>query len=637
MSEVASWGDSPQLSNKKGKNRLANESTPSTECKFNLLPEPIIESIFNRVEARGDRNAMSQVCKLWQKMDGMTRKNIYISNCYSIAPSDVSRRFKSLQKIKIKGKPRAYEFGLLVERWGGHAGPWIGEMSRAYPELLGLSMRRMDVTDNDLRILASRCPKLQKLKLHKCCGFSTGGLEHITRSCRTLRVLDIEESDDIEDTGGPWLELLENSDGRLESLNIASAGLEEENIKEVLPVVGRSLKCISSLKVSDMELGSFFKILDNSNVPVVELGLGCYCSSPEDPKELASSFALRLSKLRSAVGDRGMQVIGETCKQLKRIRVDQDTSEYMTDYITQKGMIAICEGCRELDFLVMYLSDVNNEALAAVGRCLPKLTDFRIVLLEVRNDVKDLPLDEGVRLLLQGCPILTRFSVYLRQGGLSDKGVGYIGQFGTKLKWVLLGCSGETDKGLRLMAEGCRQLERLELRCCPFTELQLASSILNSWRHLKYLWVQGVGATSGLGVDLVTHKSGFLVEFMGETQQILGYYSATRPRTDNPRSVCLINYVPPEDRPEADAKGFQGNTHASQGDAHSFYSDYADGYVRNSCSEAEAFYPGFNENNLYPDADENAFYTGVVDAGLYLGVGDSCGYPEFGEDEAFIY
>jgi coronatine-insensitive protein 1 len=78
-----------------------------------------------------------------------------------------------------------------------------------------------------------------------------------------------------------------------------------------------------------------------------------------------------------------MRVIGESCKQLKRIRVHID-SEDMTDYVTQKGMIAICEGCRELDFLVMYLADVDNEALAAVGRCLPKLTDFRIVLLEVK-------------------------------------------------------------------------------------------------------------------------------------------------------------------------------------------------------------------------------------------------------------
>ena len=78
-----------------------------------------------------------------------------------------------------------------------------------------------------------------------------------------------------------------------------------------------------------------------------------------------------------------MEVIGDSCKQLKRIRVDHINSDGSSDYVTQKGMIAVCEGCRELDFLVMYLSDVNNEALAAVGRCLPKLTDFRIVLLQV--------------------------------------------------------------------------------------------------------------------------------------------------------------------------------------------------------------------------------------------------------------
>lgn len=78
-----------------------------------------------------------------------------------------------------------------------------------------------------------------------------------------------------------------------------------------------------------------------------------------------------------------MQVISENCKQLKKIRVDQDTSPYMTNHVTQKGMISICEGCRELDFLVMYLTDVNNAALAAVGQYLPKLSDFRIVLLEV--------------------------------------------------------------------------------------------------------------------------------------------------------------------------------------------------------------------------------------------------------------
>lgn len=51
--------------------------------------------------------------------------------------------------------------------------------------------------------------------------------------------------------------------------------------------------------------------------------------------------------------------------------------------------------------------------------------------------VEGLPLDDDVRSLLQGCPMLTRLSVCLPAGGLFDKGVAYVGQFGAKLKWIL--------------------------------------------------------------------------------------------------------------------------------------------------------------------------------------------------------
>lgn len=137
------------------------EDVPSTACTINQLPEQIMDCIFNRLDKSDDRSAASQVCKMWQRTDGQTRKMVYISNCYSIAPSDLSRRFKNLEKIKIKGKPRAYEFGLLVENWGGHAGPWIEEIVKAYPKLQVLHLRRMDVTDEDLKLLAMKCTKLQ--------------------------------------------------------------------------------------------------------------------------------------------------------------------------------------------------------------------------------------------------------------------------------------------------------------------------------------------------------------------------------------------------------------------------------------------------------------------------------------------
>lgn len=130
------------------------------EMGINHLPEQILECIFNRLGSSQDRGAASQVCKVWQKIDGLTRRSVYIPNCYAISPRDLSRRFKNLEKIKIKGKPRAYEFGLLVENWGGHAGPWIQEIARAFPKLQSLHLRRMDVTDDDLQLLASHCQKL---------------------------------------------------------------------------------------------------------------------------------------------------------------------------------------------------------------------------------------------------------------------------------------------------------------------------------------------------------------------------------------------------------------------------------------------------------------------------------------------
>jgi hypothetical protein len=47
-------------------------------------------------------------------------------------------------------------------------------------------------------------------------------------------------------------------------------------MKESLHLLAPRLKAMSSLRVSDMDLNSFFKVLDYSVVPGVELGLGCY-------------------------------------------------------------------------------------------------------------------------------------------------------------------------------------------------------------------------------------------------------------------------------------------------------------------------------------------------------------------------
>jgi coronatine-insensitive protein 1 len=145
----------------------------------------ILGNIFSYLDNPADRAAVSRVCKLWKEVDSNTRKHVQIANCYSIAPAALSRRFPNLKSLKIKGQPRALEFGLTPGNWGGYAGPWIAEVTRAYASKFeSLWLRRMQVTDEDLLLLAQSCPDLLTLKFEKCSGFSPVGLAYIAAHCR---------------------------------------------------------------------------------------------------------------------------------------------------------------------------------------------------------------------------------------------------------------------------------------------------------------------------------------------------------------------------------------------------------------------------------------------------------------------
>lgn len=246
-----------------------------------------------------------------------------------------------------------------------------------------------------------------------------------------------------------------------------------------------------------------------------------------------------LMQVRSTLGDSGLEVVGRVCQRLRRIRVDNQDDQDDPGFIGHRGLTAIAEGCRDIQFLVMYLQNVTNESLAAVGRYSTNLKDFRIVLLST-SEPTDLPLDNGVRSLLQGCAKLTRFSVYLRPGGISDKGLAHIGEFGENLKWILLGCSGESDLGLYHLASGCHNLKRMELRGCPFDDEQLANTMLST-PSLRYLWVEGVGATRRLAQMLVRSIPYLHVDWIASAEQLCAYYSLTSPRTDIPDTVEIFS------------------------------------------------------------------------------------------------
>jgi coronatine-insensitive protein 1 len=259
-------------------------------------------------------------------------------------------------------------------------------------------------------------------------------------------------------------------------------------------------------------------------------------------------------QVREVVGDRGLEVVAQTCRKLRRLRVergedDQGGVEDEQGRVSQVGLIHIARGCPDLEHLAVHVSDITNAALESIGTYSKNLFDFRLVLLDREERITELPLDNGVRTLLHGCTRLGRFALYLRPGGLSDVGLGYIGECGRNIPYMLLGNVGETDRGLMLFCRGRPNLQKLELRSCCFSERALALAVMQL-PSLRYIWVQGYQATPD-GSDLAAMARPFWnIEFISpgpeanadSQTQFLAYYSLAGRRTDLPP---YIHYIPP--------------------------------------------------------------------------------------------
>lgn len=159
------------------------ESRKSLPCG---MSDETLACVLNHIESPQDRAAVSMVCQQWRRVDGMTRKFVTIANMYATSPASLTRRFKGLEGIKLKGKPRAAEYNLVRSDWGGYGEPWLKVLGRQYADLHILQLRRLTVLDSDLELIASSTfsSALHVLHLHKCVGFTTKGLLPVVRACR---------------------------------------------------------------------------------------------------------------------------------------------------------------------------------------------------------------------------------------------------------------------------------------------------------------------------------------------------------------------------------------------------------------------------------------------------------------------
>lgn len=511
--------------------------------------ENVLEDVLQFLTCRSDRNAASLVCKSWYQAEALTRSDLFIGNCYAVAPGRATARFHRITAVVIKGKPRFADFGLIPVNWGAHSTRWLTAFADAYPFLEKIYLKRMSVTDDDLELIANSFSCLKELTLVCCEGFGTSGLAVLACKSRQLRVLDLFE-DEVNDDEVDWISCFPESGTCLESLSFDCVECPI-NFAALERLLGRSPN-LKKLRLNRfVSIGQLYHLMIRAP-QITHLGTGSFSPSEitqqaEQELDYRAAFAackslvclsgfreiapeylpailpvcanltsLNLSyaninaeQLRSVIcychnlqtfwvldtaGDEGLQAVAATCKDLRELRVFPiDPREDSEGFVSEVGLLAISEGCRKLQSILYFCQRMTNAAVIAMSKNCPELVVFRLCIMgRHRPDhLTNEPMDAGFGAIVMNCKKLTRLAV---SGLLTDKAFDYIGKYGKLVRTLSVAFAGDTDMALKYVLEGCPNLLKLEVRDSPFGDSVLRAGLPHFY-DMRFLWMSACRLT----------------------------------------------------------------------------------------------------------------------------------------------
>ncbi|XP_044950022.1 transport inhibitor response 1-like protein Os11g0515500 [Hordeum vulgare subsp. vulgare] len=565
------------------------------------FPDEVVEHILGFVSSHRDRNAASLVCHAWYRVEGLTRRSVFISNCYAVRPERVHARFPCLRSLTVKGRPCFADFNLVPAGWGATAEPWVDACARTCPGLEELRLKRMVITDDCLNHLARSFPNLRSLVLVSCEGFSTDGLATIATNCRFLKELDLHGSQ-VEFRGPHWFSCFPKPSTSLESLNFACLdGTVSANALESLVARSPNLKSLrlnravpaavlaniltSAPKLVDLGTGL---VAQNNNADALSLynaiqqcsslnSLSGFWDSPrwitpvihyicKNLTCLNLSYAptfqtadligairhcqnLRHLWVLDHIGDAGLKVVASCCLELQELRVFPANADVLasTD-VTEEGLVAVSSGCRKLSSVLYSCSRMTNSALITVAKNCSRITSFRLrICLHGSVDaVTGQPLDEGFGAIVRSCKGLRRLSM---SGLLTDSVFLYIGMYAERLETLSVAFAGDSDDGMIYVLNGCKNLRKLEMRNCPFGDTALLAG-MHRYEAMRSLWMSSCDITLGgcrslaatmpnLNVEVVSQVDGVSCDAK-KVEKLYVYRTLAGPRGDAPGFVSAL-------------------------------------------------------------------------------------------------
>eukprot|EP01018_Ginkgo_biloba_P008322 Gb_35574 [translate_table: standard] len=396
---------------------------------------------------------------------------------------------------------------------------WLACFPEIMTSLRSLSFDCLECPINfdALERLVARCPSLKKLRLNRAVSIvdlhrlllRAPQLTHLGTGSFCYEVIPEQGAD---------LQAAFNSCKQLQCLS----GFRDV-VLEYLPTVYPVCSNLTSLNFSYAVIGS--RELE---------GIICYCH------KLQQLWVL------DSVEDRGLGAAAATCKDLRDLRVfPMDVREDGEGCVSEEGLVAISQGCPNLQSILFFCQRMTNEAVVTMSRNCPKLASFRLCIMgrHKPDHLTGEPMDEGFGAIVMNCKNLTRLGV---SGLLTDKAFEYIGNYGKSLETLSVAFAGESDLGMKYVLDGCKNLRKLEIRDSPFGDAALLSGLYH-YESMRFLWMSDCKVTLQGCTELAKKMPQLNVEIIRENgdnndvfvEKLYVYRSVAGPRRDMPSFALL--------------------------------------------------------------------------------------------------
>ncbi|XP_017983212.1 PREDICTED: F-box/LRR-repeat protein 3 isoform X2 [Theobroma cacao] len=331
-------------------------------------------------------------------------------------------------------------------------------------ELIALKCKGIRSLDLSYLPITEKCVKsvlqlqhLEDLVLEGCHGIDDDGLSTLEQSCKSLKMLNLSNCQNVTHTG---LSSLTNGAQQLQQLILAYGSVVSLKLPKVTSDVAKCLHTFSKLQSIKLD-----------GCLITSSGIKALASLHASIKELSFSKCL-------GVTDEGLSFLVQShkelrklditcCRKIKYMSIDSITNSCTSltslrmescSLVPKEAFILIGARCSCLEELDATDNEIDDEGLKSISRC----SKLSILKLGICSNISD----EGLANVGSYCSMLTELDLY-RSMAISDAGIAAVADGCPALEMINIAYNGKVTDNSLISLSKCLMLKALEIRGCP--------------------------------------------------------------------------------------------------------------------------------------------------------------------------